>query len=276
MHRDREGMSYDPQAVREAYSQAAEEEDEAEKKPSLRTEIPREFIAKYLKPPDVVLDAGGGTGINAIMMAQRSQKVTLLDITPRILDLAAANIESAGLAGVIDVIEGDITDLGQFDDGAFSFVVCVGDSISYVLDRRKQAIDELVRVATPGSILIIGCDSKYGFIGLHLRSNLLNKAVEIWETSECYSVGAKTHLYTVDEMTRLLESAGCEILEIASTPTLSDTIDQKAFFAELDEQELQDKWEKLKALEIKICTQPELLGVGLHLLFIARKIGRQA
>ena len=264
-------MSYNPQAIREAYSQAAEEEDEAEKKPSLRTEIPREFIKKYLKPSDVVLDAGGGTGINAITMAQRCQKVTLLDITPKILDLAAVNIERAGLAGVIDVIEGDITELGQFDDGAFSFVVCVGDSISYVLDRREQAIDELVRVVKSGSILIVGCDSKYGFIGLHLRNNLLDKAVEICETSECYSVGARTHLYTVDEMTTLLESTGCEVLEVASTPTLADTIDKKAFFAELSEQESRDKWERLKALEMQICTKPELLGVGLHLLFVARK-----
>lgn len=265
-------MDYDPQAVREAYNQAAEEEDKAEKQPSLRTEIPREFIKRHLKPSDVVLDAGGGTGINAIMMAQRCKKVTLLDITPRILELATANIENAGLTGAIDVIEGDITDLSQFSDGAFSFVVCVGDSISYVLDKRERAVNELVRVTQPGSILIIGCDSKYGFIGLHLRDNLLDKAVEIYETSECYSVGAKTHLYTIEEMTKLLESAGYEVLEIASTPTLADTVDKRAFFAELDEEAFQSKLEKLKALEMQLCTQPELLGVGLHLLFVARKI----
>jgi ubiquinone/menaquinone biosynthesis C-methylase UbiE len=33
---------------------------------------------------DVVLDVGGGTGINAIMMAQRCKKVTLVDISTRI------------------------------------------------------------------------------------------------------------------------------------------------------------------------------------------------
>ncbi|MFN2270914.1 MAG: class I SAM-dependent methyltransferase [Anaerolineae bacterium] len=265
-------MSYNPQAIREAYNQAAEEEDKAEKQPSLRTEIPREFIKRHLKPADIVLDAGGGTGINAIMMAQRCNKVTMLDIAPRILEFAAANIKDAGLAGEIDVIEGDITDLSQFSSGMFSFVVCVGDAISYVLDKREQAISELVRVARSGSILIIGCDSKCGFIGLHLRNNLLDKAIEISKTSECYSVGARTHLYTIEEMTKLLESAGCEILEIASTPTLADTIDKHAFFAELSEEAFQDKWKKLKALEMQLCTRPELLGVGLHLLFVARKI----
>ncbi|MGB6422718.1 MAG: class I SAM-dependent methyltransferase, partial [Anaerolineales bacterium] len=43
---------------------------------------------------DVVLDVGGGTGINTIMMAQRCKKVTLVDISTRILELAALNIEN--------------------------------------------------------------------------------------------------------------------------------------------------------------------------------------
>jgi len=43
---------------------------------------------------DVVLDVGGGTGINTIMMAQRCKKVVLVEISPRILELAALNIEN--------------------------------------------------------------------------------------------------------------------------------------------------------------------------------------
>jgi len=90
-------MPYDPEAVRKSYNHVAEEEDRAEKMPSLRTEIPREFIKKHLNASDVVLDAGGGTGINAIMMAQCCKKVTLADISPRVLELAALNTENAGL-----------------------------------------------------------------------------------------------------------------------------------------------------------------------------------
>ncbi len=259
-------MPYDPKAVREAYDDVAEEEDRAEKEPSLRTEIPREFIKKYLQASDVVLDAGGGTGINAIMMAQRCKKVTLVDISPRILELAAINIRNAGLTETIDLVEGDIANLERFGDGEFSFVVCVGDSISYVLDKRVQAIQELVRVAQEGAFLVIGCDSKYGFMRLHLREGLLDEAIAIHGTSECkYGMGPRTHLYTVDEMTELLKNAGCEILEVASTPTFTDTIDKSMFSSD------QEKWEKLKALELEVCTTPELLGMGHHLLFVARK-----
>jgi ubiquinone/menaquinone biosynthesis C-methylase UbiE len=259
-------MPYNPQVVKKAYDDAAEREDEAEKSPSLRTELPREFIKQYLKPTDYVLDAGGGTGINAIMMAQRCEKVTLVDLSPKILELATANVQEANLAHKIDLIQGDITSLEQFKDSAFSFVVCVGDSISYVLEKGSQAIRELVRVAEEGAILVIGCDSKYGFIRLHLAEGLLDEAIEIVETSECYDgMGPRTHLYTVDEISKLLEDTGCQILEVASTPTFTDTLDKSLYSDE-------KRWEQLKALELKTCTVPELLGMGNHLLFIAKKI----
>jgi ubiquinone/menaquinone biosynthesis C-methylase UbiE len=258
-------MTYDPQAVINSYTRNAQCEDEAEKSLSLRTAIPREFIKRYLTPADHALDAGGGVGINAIMMAGICQSVTLLDITPRILELAQANIAGSGLEDRIQILAGDICDLKGFDEGAFSFVVCVGDALSYVLDRREKAIQELIRVARKGSILILGVDSKYGFLRLRLAQGKLEEAREILRTSETdCGMGPRTHLYTIAEMRSLLEGNGCQLLEVASTPSLSDTVDVTAFINS-------GQWEQLKELELQICSQPELLGVGLHLLFVARK-----
>ncbi|MFC2037549.1 class I SAM-dependent methyltransferase [Chloroflexota bacterium] len=261
-------MSYDAGLVIDAYTKHANAEDEAEKQASLRVEIPREFIKKYLRASDVVLDAGGGTGINAIMMAERCQRVTLLDITPQILDFAGHNVSGTKVADRIDLVQGDIADLSRFPDGTFSFVVCVGDAISYVLDERFRAMEELVRVAQPGSILIIGCDSKLGFMRLKLGQGLLDEAIDIYRTGATYcGMGPKTHLYTVPEMGTLLQDHGCDLLETASTPTLADAIDRQVYRAYHEKGE----WEKLKSLELEICTRPELLGMGLHLLFVARK-----
>jgi ubiquinone/menaquinone biosynthesis C-methylase UbiE len=131
-------MAYNPKAIRKIYDEIAEKEDEFEKGYSLRNEIPREFIKRYLGASDIVLDAGGGSGINAIMMAQRCRKVTLVDISPRILGLAAINIQNTGLTERIDLIESDIAHLEQFRDAEFSFVVCLGGSLSYVLIRSTS------------------------------------------------------------------------------------------------------------------------------------------
>jgi SAM-dependent methyltransferase len=259
------GGSYDPREIIEAYARNAQLEDESEKAQSLRVEIPREFIKKYLQPADVVLDAGGGTGINAIMMAEACQKVTLLDITPSILTLAEQNVAVSGLSAKVEIVEGDIIDLSRIEDSTFSFIVCVGDALSYVLDGRFLAISELVRVGRVGATLVLGCDSRLGFVRLKLAQGLLDEALAIHETGETRcGMGPRTHLYTVEEMTRLLEAQGCEVLEVASTPTISDTVDTSEFSDP-------GEWAKLKELEIELCTRPELLGVGLHLLFVARK-----
>jgi ubiquinone/menaquinone biosynthesis C-methylase UbiE len=259
-------MTYNPEAIRKTYDMIAKREDEFEKEHSLRNEIPREFIKRHLGVADVVLDAGGGTGINAIMMAQRCQRVTLVDISPGILELAAVNIQNAEMTEGIDLIEGDITDLGQFGDATFSFVVCLGGSLSYVLEENSQAIQELVRATRKGSVLIIGCDSKYGFVRLHLSGGQLDEAVRMYETSEYEAgEGAYARLYTVAELTGLLEQAGCEVLEVVSTPTLMVSWGPNMYGED------EEKWKKLRELELKVCAVPELLGMGRHLFCVARK-----
>jgi hypothetical protein len=121
--------------------------------------------------------------------------------------------------------------------------------------------------------LIVGCDAKHGFLkwvlGDHGETELdlegrLEWAKRVYETSEYEpGEGAHAHLYTVDELTGLLTGAGCEILEIASTPTLVDAWDQSAY--------PEDKRKALLALELEICTIPELLGIGHHLFCVATK-----
>ena len=267
-------MIYKPDAIREAYDEIAEREDRFEKGFSLRNEIPKEFIKRYLETSDVVLDAGGGSGMNAIMMAQQCASVTLLDISPKMLELAAANVKKAGLTDRINLVQGDITCLDQFRDGQFSFVICLGGSLSYVLEQGPRAIRELVRVARKKAVLIIGCDAKYGFLRWLLNTHregrppgddFLDEAVKVYEASEYEAgEGAYAHLYTALEFTRLLEQAGCAILELASAPTLVDSWDQSAY--------PEERREKLKALELKVCTVPELLGIGHHLFCVARKL----
>ncbi|PKO12742.1 MAG: hypothetical protein CVU39_22510 [Chloroflexi bacterium HGW-Chloroflexi-10] len=263
-------MLYNPEAVRKAYDEIADKEDGFEKGFSLRNEIPRMFIKKYLEPSDSVLDAGGGSGINAIMMAQRSQRVTLVDISPKVLELAATNIHNAGMTEKIDLTVGDISDLRQFGDAEFSLVVCIGGTLSYVLEKGQQAIRELVRVARRDAILIIGCDSKYGFVRWLFNEieaeSQLETALEIYEAGKYEAAeGVFARLYTVSELTTLIQDAGCEIIEIASTPCLINSWEQSSYPVE--------EQRGLLELEMKFCTAPELLGTGHHLLCVARKIG---
>jgi ubiquinone/menaquinone biosynthesis C-methylase UbiE len=259
-------MTYSSERVKKRYNKIAREEDRCEKELDLRIELPREFIKKYIRRNDNVLDAGGGTGINSIMMAGMCKSVILLDIAPGILAFAEENINRSGRGRNISIEQGDIVDLSRFKNSQFSLVISVGDAISYVLERRFKAMKELVRVAKKGAIIIIGCDSKYGFIGSRLREGRLDEAIKIQRTGNCLDDWASipTHLYTVNEMIELLMKNDCKIIEVASTPTFSETFDYGLFREKRG-------WNKLKKLEMDLCTCPELLGIGDHLLFVAKK-----
>jgi len=145
-------------------------------------------------------------------------------------------------------------------------VLCVGAVISYALNKRFQGLKELIRVLKKDGVLMIQCHSKLGMIRNRLRKGLLDEAIEIYKTSICVDgIGVKAYLYTLDEMSKLFEEYGCRVLEIASTPTFTDTFDNSLY------NHNQDKWNILKKLELKLCTAPELLGMGHSLLFIAKK-----
>lgn len=101
---------------------------------------------------------------------------------------------------------------------------------------------------------------------LHLSGGQLDEAVRMYETSEYEAgEGAYARLYTVAELTGLLEQAGCEVLEVVSTPTLMVSWGPNMYGED------EEKWKKLRELELKVCAVPELLGMGRHLFCVARK-----
>jgi len=95
---------------------------------------------------------------------------------------------------------------------------------------------------------------------------MIGQALDIHNDTEFTDgLGIKSHLYTVQEIVELLRNNGCEILEVASTPVFTHTANKKTYYKNLE------KLEILKILEYKYCTKPELLGLGHHILVVAKK-----
>ena len=73
------------------------------------------LLGAWVALPDgggAVLDVGTGTGLLALMVAQRSaeSRITALEIEPQAAEQAAANAASSPWAGRIEVVEGDACD----------------------------------------------------------------------------------------------------------------------------------------------------------------------
>jgi SAM-dependent methyltransferase len=94
-----------------------------------------------------VLDIGCGVATTAIEIARRfGAAVSAVDISPVMLERAAANVLSAGVEDRVTVSAGDILDL-DFADGAFDVVIA--EAVTMFVERRRAAA-ELVRLTRPG------------------------------------------------------------------------------------------------------------------------------
>jgi magnesium-protoporphyrin O-methyltransferase len=95
-----------------------------------------------------LLDAGCGTGLFSLMMAQHGFDVTGIDIAPRMIDAAQAAAERETLAGSARFEQGDVESIsGQYDA-----VTCFDVLVHYPQDTLVPVVQHLAQ-ATNGPLL---------------------------------------------------------------------------------------------------------------------------
>ena len=95
-----------------------------------------------------VLDVACGTGNATIPAARTGARVSGLDLTPKLLEIARERAASEGLE--IDFVEGDAEQL-PYEDGSFDRVMSVFGTM-FAPDHARTAA-ELVRVCRPGGTI---------------------------------------------------------------------------------------------------------------------------
>jgi ubiquinone/menaquinone biosynthesis C-methylase UbiE len=109
---------------------------------------------------DSLLDVATGSGNVAIPAALAGAKVTGLDLTPKLLEVARERAAEAGVQ--IEFVEGDAEEL-PFEDRSFDRVTsCFGVMFA---PRHDVAAGELVRVARPGARIVVAAWTPEGLNG---------------------------------------------------------------------------------------------------------------
>src|SRR5215467_12140608 len=75
-----------------------------------------------LPPTGGILDAGGGPGRYAVALAAAGYAVTLIDLSPRLLERARAHAQDRKVQ-LVDICEGNAIDLSRFDTASFDSVL---------------------------------------------------------------------------------------------------------------------------------------------------------
>lgn len=96
-----------------------------------------------------VLDAGCGTGLCAVAMAQRGFTVTAVDIAPQMVQAARERAQAAGVAEHIQFATGDL----EAVNGSYAAVVCLDVLIHYPRPAFDQMCTRLANLSTSGLII---------------------------------------------------------------------------------------------------------------------------
>src|SRR5262249_53155487 len=101
------------------------------------------------------LDLGGGTGAAALRLAQLGMKVTLLDSSEAMLDLAKRAVAEAGISDQVTLKQGDAAQLKKvFPSESFDVILC-HNLLEYLDDPGEVLSDAVSLMRDPSSILSV-------------------------------------------------------------------------------------------------------------------------
>jgi ubiquinone/menaquinone biosynthesis C-methylase UbiE len=209
-----------------------------------------------------ILDAGGGTGRWACMLARMGYEVTLMDISRDMLRVAEEKISNEDLS--IELVEGDVENTG-FPDKHFDLVFSEGGVLSLTPDPQKM-MGEFKRITKAGGYLWIDYLNLQGWA--LLQPDVESKA-KLMETDEENIYMGKNevpfHLFNPRKVRYMLYDNGfLELNEfgngILTHPMMADDLIPDAVF------------EALKKNELELSRNYNLIGSAFHVELLAQKI----
>ena len=236
----------------------------------LYNRITLDNIRRFL-PEDrdgVILDAGGGTGLWSIQLAEMGYRVVLADLSDGMLARARSKIAEAGLGDRIEVKRSDIRGMPEFADGQFAMVLCEGDPLSYCGDH-EAAVRELARVVRPGGAVIVSVDNRASAINWLGEGDLDTVERLIGDGQVLFGPERQEfrywiHAFTPEELSELFESHGLAVERIIGKPVIANRLAARS-----SEDPAVQEW--LCQLELEHCDDPAYLSWGGHLEIAGRK-----
>ena len=235
------------------------------------------YLEKYIRKGDFVLDIGAGPGRFTQLLVTLGATAIVADISQQQLELNKRYAAELNFAhGVKDWLQLDICDMSTFADQTFDAVVCYGNPIGYVFERKDRALAEVLRVLKPRGKAFISVASLWGSLHELLPAVMTvdtAKNVEIIRTGDVYfdaseGLRHRSHLFRGNEFREFLESHRVSILDLSASNAVSAVWGDKLKEVRADSA----RWNELLTMELEACRQPGCLDMGTHILAVIEKV----
>lgn len=227
--------------------------------------VTKNYIEKYLKDNDKILEVGAGTGRYSLYYAGKGYDVTSIEFVEHNLDILKRNV-TKDMKIVAE--QGDAVDLSRFEDNTFDVTLVLGPLYHLYEDADiRKAISEAVRVTKKGGVIMIAyitSDGVFSHWGIdHLIDGYPNDFDKDFKLIR-YPEGIFAPFY-ISEFKQIMSEFDVEYLHNVATDGLANILKEK--INNLSDEEFK-VWVKY---QLSVCEREDLQGYSCHMLYVCKK-----
>jgi ubiquinone/menaquinone biosynthesis C-methylase UbiE len=239
------------------------------------------YIRKHIPTGGTVLDNGAGPGKYSMELAKAGYQVTLTDLTPRLVGIAEGKANELQLEGQFDGFHAaDARDLHMLEDEQFDSSLMLGPMYHLQEESdRIRAVKELNRVTKKDGLVFVAFMPRIR----HILTSLVSPdnwkphdevdAILQFAQTGCFNHADQgrftgAYYFDIEDINPFMEVNGFETIDLIGSNAgalLNQT--HWDYWREKGEVEVR----KIIDLIIERATDPYILGVSSHLLYIGRK-----
>jgi len=226
-----------------------------------------EYIHRYAKSGEKVLEIGAGTGRYSIALAKEGYEVKAIELVESNLEVLRKN--SSGMKN-IDSYQGDALHLDRFGENEFDITLLLGPMYHlYDKEHVHKAIEEAIRVTKRDGIILVAFLSVYAIMNNNYLNGTFAAGMKENFDENYYVKHFEEQLFTgydIAEFEQLFEPHKVQYLTTVAVDNILELAEGRADFKMSE-----DEFELFKKYHLAVCEKRELLGSASHLLYVCRK-----
>lgn len=220
------------------------------------TDVVNLQIHKYIPKNGKILDAAGGTGTNAIALANEGYDVVMTDLSEKMIKVAKSKSGSEN----IKIVKSNLTNMKEFQDNEFDFSIVIGNAVSYC-DSNK-ALRELKRITKPKGYIIFDVHSFYQLQRKCIIKSDIEAFKRLHKTHLYFNGEYDEHCFTIEEIENICSDCKLELIEIFGKMILPNILDTDKMNEILKDRRT---YKELLSSEMKIFNNKNYLSCALEL-----------